>query len=116
MAASSLRKLVSTEYDVDSIYPGRQGGKFLSFRKSSRFCSNGRFQCFYSTEARSTFAEDNKRESSCLSDEVKALHSLYIKDIYKDRIAPIIPFDTNFILDSSSNFSDAKERFEFLKK
>lgn len=49
-------------------------------------------------------------------DEIKALHILYIKDLYKDRIAPVIPFDTDLTLDSCDNFSDVKERTGFLKK
>lgn len=48
-------------------------------------------------------------------EDLKALHSLYIKDLFKDRIAPIVPFNYNLILDSF-NLSDIKEKSEFLKK
>jgi|HigsolmetaGSP11D_1036233.scaffolds.fasta_scaffold05338_2 hypothetical protein len=48
-------------------------------------------------------------------EDLKALHSLYIKDLFKDRVAPVIPFDSNLIL-ASFNLSDSKERSEFLKE
>lgn len=46
---------------------------------------------------------------------MKVLHSLYIKDLFKGRIASVIPFDSNLIL-ASCNLSDDKERSEFLKQ
>lgn len=114
------RRLLSTEYKIGYIYrigyyAGNYAGKSLSINRSSLY-SNGMLKYFYSTKVRSNFAEDNNREYSYLPDEIKSLHTLYIKDIYRDRIAPVIPFDTKLILDSCSNFSDVKERSEFLKK
>lgn len=111
---SSLRpiRLSSTKFIIYSI-----GGDAKSlFVRNCSLCSNGAFKHSYSTKAKSTFAEDSKREFSYLPDEIKALHTLYIKDLYKDRIAPVIPFDTDLRLDSCYNFSDIKERTGFLKK
>nr|NP_074959.1 orf699 [Podospora anserina] len=48
-------------------------------------------------------------------EDLKALHSLYIKDLFKDRIAPVVPFDSNLIL-VSCNLSDQKKKSEFLKQ
>jgi len=48
-------------------------------------------------------------------EDLKALHSLYIKDLFKDRIAPVVPFDSNLIL-VSCNLSDPEEKSEFLKQ
>jgi group I intron endonuclease len=48
-------------------------------------------------------------------EDLKALHSLYTKDLFKDRIAPVVPFDSNLIL-VSCNLSDDKERSELLKE
>ena len=48
-------------------------------------------------------------------EDLRALHSLYVKDLFKDRIAPVIPFDSNLIL-ASFNLSDIKERSGFLKE
>ena len=110
-------RLSSGKLSIHSIIIGRccKAAKSLFFHNCS-LCSNGAFKYSYSTKAKSTFAENSKREFNYLPDEIKALHTLYIKDLYKDRIAPVIPFDTDLILDSCNNFSNVKERTEFLKK
>lgn len=104
------KRFLSAKFSVDFRF-NRHNVKSWSFY-NSRFYSSRRLKLFYSTKALST-AEDKKKE---LSDDIKTLHILYIKDLYKDRIAPVIPFDPNLILDSCSNISDAKEKAEFLKK
>lgn len=48
-------------------------------------------------------------------EDLKALHSLFTKDLFKDRIAPVVPFDSNLIL-VSCNLSDDNERSKFLKE
>jgi hypothetical protein len=42
----------------------------------------------------STIANDTK----LLSSDLKTLHSIFIKELYKDRKAPVKPFDNNLIL------------------
>ena len=49
-------------------------------------------------------------------DDLKALHSLYIKELYKDRKAPVVPFNRNLILATCSHCLDEKKRSEFLKQ
>ena len=58
---------------------------------------------------------DNSNKDFNFEEDLRALHSLYVKDLFKDRIAPVIPFDSNLIL-ASFNLSDIKERSEFLKE
>ena len=106
MYSKGLAACSAGKYTINSLF---------FFRHKKSFCSNGLFKFSYSTKAISTL-EDKNRESSYLSDEIKSLHTLYIKDLYRDRVAPIIPFDTNLILDTCNDFSDLKERSEFLKK
>lgn len=58
---------------------------------------------------------DNSNKDFNFEEDLRALHSLYVKDLFKDRIAPVIPFDSNLIL-ASFNLSDIKERSGFLKE
>lgn len=37
---------------------------------------------------------DNSSKDLIIEEDLKALHSLYIKDLFKDRIAPVVPFDS----------------------
>ena len=50
-----------------------------------------------------------------LNEDLRILHSLYIKDLFKDRAAPVIPFDSNLIL-ATCNLGDVEERSVFLKE
>ena len=89
---------------------------------------NNKFKRFYSIKSNSSgyllsndefnlYKEnlDNSNKYFNFEEDLRALHSLYIKDLFKDRIAPVIPFDSNLIL-ASFNLSDIKERSEFLKE
>lgn len=40
----------------------------------------------------------------------------YIQDLFKDRIAPVIPFDRNLIKGSCLNFTDMVSKAKFLKE
>lgn len=55
--------------------------------------------------------------SSCafIKEDLCILHSLYIKDLFKDRAVPVIPFDSNLIL-ATCNLGDVEERSVFLKE
>ena len=93
--------------------------------------SNSRLKRFYSTKKSSSVADsdllnndefnldqnnlDNTNKGLDVEEDLKALHSLYIKDLFKDRIAPVVPFYSNLIL-VSCNLSDPKEKSEFLKQ
>jgi len=48
--------------------------------------------------------------------DIKSLHALYISELYKDRIAPVIPFNRESILATCTKFSDKKFRNSFLKE
>jgi len=50
-----------------------------------------------------------------LNEDLRILHSLYIKDLFKDRAVPVIPFDSNLIL-ATCNLGDIEERSAFLKE
>lgn len=50
-----------------------------------------------------------------LNEDLRILHSLYIKDLFKDRAVPVIPFDSNLIL-ATCNLGDVEERSTFLKE
>jgi len=47
---------------------------------------------------------------------LKALHFIYIRELYKDREAPIKPFDRELGLATCSHCLDREKRFEFLKE
>ena len=49
-------------------------------------------------------------------EELKASHLLFIKELYKNREAPVIPFDYNLILATCSHCLDSKVKTEFLKQ
>ncbi len=50
-----------------------------------------------------------------LDKDLQIMHSLYIKDLFKDRVAPVIPFDSNLIL-AICNLGNEEERSTFLKE
>jgi hypothetical protein len=62
------------------------------------------------------FSTIKNNELSCLEEELKALHLLYIKELYRDRQAPVVPFDRNLILTTCFNCLDSKVKAEFLKQ
>lgn len=47
---------------------------------------------------------------------LQALHSTYIRELYKDREAPVIPFDRDLILATCYHCLDKNKRSEFLKE
>jgi hypothetical protein len=54
-----------------------------------------------------------------LNDKITGSSSLFsdaIKELYKDRVAPVKVFDKNNILDTCFNFLNFKERTLFLQK
>jgi hypothetical protein len=48
--------------------------------------------------------------------DFKALHSTFIKELYRDREAPVIPFRRDLILATCYNCLDKKKKSEFLKE
>ena len=60
------------------------------------------------------YNNNSKFKSLNIEQDFKDLHSLYIMYLFKDRIAPTIPFDPKLII-ASSNLLDNKEISEFLK-
>jgi hypothetical protein len=47
---------------------------------------------------------------------LQALHSIYIRELYKDREAPVIPFDRYLILATCHHCLDKNKKSEFLKE
>jgi|ERR671936_1821430 hypothetical protein len=96
-------------------------GKPYKFNKSNVLFNSVKSKHFYSTKATSfnnskfNLQADIKDINLELNDDLKILHSLYIKDLFKDRAAPVIPFDSNLIL-ATFNLGDIEERSEFLKE
>lgn len=62
--------------------------------------------------------EDEPPLFHCLlsSEDLKALHSVYIRELYKDREAPVKPFDRDLILATCFHCLDKEKRSEFLKE
>ena len=102
--------------------------KFVGYPFNASFNCNNKFKRFYSTKTNCSeyplnndeFSLDkestgNSNKDFNIEEDLKSLHSLYIKDLLKDRIAPVIPFDSNLII-ASFNLSDIKEKSEFLKE
>lgn len=58
----------------------------------------------------STNQKDNKKILSI--EELKSLHSIYIKDLYKDRCAKVIPFEDKVL----ATCDDINNKSEFIKK
>ena len=57
-----------------------------------------------------------KNNKLSFEEELKTSHLLYIKELYRDREAPVIPFDRDLILATCYNFLDSKVKTEFKKK
>lgn len=49
-------------------------------------------------------------------EDLQALHSIYIRELYKDREAPVIPFDRDLILATCHHCLDKNKKSEFLKE
>jgi len=49
------------------------------------------------------------------SEDLRALHYVYIKELYRDRNAPVKAFN-DLVLDTCYDFLDKEKRIEFLKK
>ena len=62
----------------------------------------------------SNLPQDNHTELN--TEDLKALHHVYIKELYKDREAPVKPFDRDLILATCHNCLDKEKRSEFLKE
>jgi hypothetical protein len=62
----------------------------------------------------STYRETDK--PNIPESKVKSLHLTYINELYKDRAAPVIPFNKEFILATCNNFCDKNTRGAFLKE
>lgn len=74
-------------------------------------------RCIFKKSINST-DEDEPPLSHCLlsSEDLKALHSVYIRELYKDREAPVKPFDRDLILATCFHCLDKEKRSEFLKE
>lgn len=96
-------------------------GEPNKFKKLNVLFNSVKSKHFYSTKATSlnnskfNLQGDIKDINLELNDDLKILHSLYIKDLFKDRAAPVIPFDSNLIL-ATCNLGDMEERSGFLKE
>jgi len=51
-----------------------------------------------------------------ITEDLQALHSIYIRELYKDREAPVIPFDRDLILATCHHCLDKNKKSEFLKE
>lgn len=64
---------------------------------------------------RQSFYTSHGKNNELSSEEIKAPHSIYIKELYKDRKAPVVPFDRSSILATCSHCLDSNIKYEFLK-
>ena len=96
-------------------------GKPDKFNKFNILFNSVKSKRFYSIKATSldnykfNLQENIQDINIEFNEDLKILHSLYIKDLFKDRAAPVIPFDSNLIL-ATCNLGDIKERPVFLKE
>uniref|UniRef100_UPI002000D988 hypothetical protein n=1 Tax=Exserohilum turcicum TaxID=93612 RepID=UPI002000D988 len=51
-----------------------------------------------------------------ITKDLQGLHSIYIRELYKDREAPVIPFDRDLILATCHHCLDKNKKSEFLKE
>ena len=58
----------------------------------------------------------NCSDRSLSNEDIKSLHQSFIKELYKDRNAPVIPFNKESILATCYNCLDKTIRSEFLKQ
>jgi hypothetical protein len=87
---------------------------YLSHKSKSKFVLNFHIKiskypnlsrCFIHTNQH----HNNNNNSNMNSEE-------YIQEIFKDRVAPVIPFDRNLIKDSCFNYTDKILKAKFLKE
>lgn len=67
---------------------------------------------YYSTKIEGIACATKKEKKSLNIEELKPLHNLYIKDLYKDRNAIAKPFDDKVLV----TYNDIKKRSELVKK
>jgi hypothetical protein len=65
---------------------------------------------------RQSFSTSHSKNNKLDFEEIKASHSIYIKELYKDRKAPTVTFDRSSILATCSNCLDSNIKSEFLKQ
>ena len=83
----------------------------MGYPFNASFNCNNNFKRFYSTKTNCSeyplnndeFSLDkestgNSNKDFNIEEDLKSLHSLYIKDLLKYRIAPVIPFYSNLII------------------
>ena len=120
-AINNISKLPSVNFNTS---------KFAGYPFNASINCNNKFKRFYSFDSKTNCSEyplnndefsldkestGNSNKDFNIEEDLKSLHSLYIKDLLKDRIAPVIPFDSNLII-AYFNISDIKEKSEFLKE
>lgn len=61
-------------------------------------------------------SQDSFSINNDISSDLITLHYQFIKDLYKDRNAPVVPFDLNLVIASCLNFTDNILKDKFLKE
>ena len=110
LSATSYSKNSFSNYksDVPSIYVSTKTSKNVNFITNRQILLNRS----YSTKAKLEFSDTNNYN---LSQELKTLHTLYINDLTKDRLAPIIPFEADQSF-ATFNLSNTEEKSKFFKE
>ena len=67
---------------------------------------------YYSTKIEGVDCVTKKEKNSLNIEELKSLHNIYIKDLYKDRNAIAKPFDDKVLV----TYNGIKNRSELVKK
>lgn len=104
---------INNNKKVSSIY---RCGYYFTFNKvESAFIKNTQKRTIHTTKhLSSTYRGTDK--PNIQESNMKSLHLTYINELYKDRAAPVIPFNRESILATCTNFHDKNARVAFLKE
>jgi len=103
-------------YNNTKVFSNYRYGYYFAFNKvGSTFIKNTQKRTIHTTKHLDSTSRrtdiPNIQESN-----INPLHLTYINQLYKDRAAPVIPFNREFILDTCTNFYDKNARGAFLKE
>ncbi len=103
-------------YNNTKVFSNYRYGYYFAFNKvGNAFIKNTQKRIIHTTKhLYSTYHGMDKPKTQ--ESNIKSLHLTYINELYKDRAAPVIPFNREFILATCTNFYDKNTRGAFLKE
>ena len=103
-------------YNNKKVFSNYRCGYYFTFNKvGNAFIKNTQKRIIHTTKyLGSTYRGTDKPDIQ--ESNIKSLHLTYINELYKDRAAPVISFNREYILATCTNFDDKKTRGAFLKE